>query len=90
MSIPLSSKPDEKWVYADINAVLIGAIIEEKSGMSLKDFANKYVFKPLEIKKFYWHTNPANQTGGAGNLYLSALDFTKLGYLVINEGKWGK
>lgn len=90
LSIPLSSKPNEKWVYADINAVLIGAIIEEKSGMSLRDFANKYVFEPLEIKEFYWYTNPANQTGGAGNLYLSALDFTKLGYLVINEGKWGE
>ena len=70
LSIPLVRKPETKWVYADINAVLIGVIIEEKTGMSIKDFAKKYVFDPLEIKAFYWYTNAANQTGGAGNLYL--------------------
>lgn len=89
LSIPLSNNPGERWVYADINAVLIGAIIEEKSGMSLRDFAKKYVFDPLEIKEFYWYTNQANQTGAAGNLYISTLDFAKLGLLVANKGKWG-
>lgn len=88
LSIPLANKPGEKWVYADINAVLIGAIIEEKSGMSLKDFAKQKVFDPLGIREFYWYTNPSNQTGGAGNLYLSTLDFAKLGVLVANQGKW--
>ena len=89
LSIPLSNKPGEKWVYADINAVLLGAIIEEKSGMSLKDFAKQKVFDPLGIKEFYWYTNASNQTGAAGNLYISALDFAKLGVLVANKGKWG-
>lgn len=89
LSVPLSSEPGEKWVYADINAVLIGAIIEEKSGMSLRDYAKQKVFDPLEIKEFYWYTNAANQTGAAGNLYISTLDFAKLGLLVANNGKWG-
>lgn len=89
LSVPLSSEPGKKWVYADINAVLIGAIIEEKSGMSLRDYAKQKVFDPLEIKEFYWYTNAANQTGGAGNLYISTLDFVKLGLLVVNKGKWG-
>lgn len=88
LSIPLAHEPGERWIYADINAVLIGAIIEEKSGMSLRDFAKEKVFDPLDIKEFYWYTNAANQTGGAGNLYLSALDFAKLGLLVANKGKW--
>lgn len=89
LSVPLANQPGEKWVYADINAVLIGAIIEEKSGMSLKDFAKEKVFDPLGITEFYWYTNAANQTGAAGNLYLSTLAFAKLGVLVANEGKWG-
>ena len=88
LSIPLARKPGEKWIYADINAVLIGAIIEEKSGMSLRDFAKQKVFDPLEIKEFYWYTNAANQTGAAGNLYISTLDFAKLGLLVETKGKW--
>lgn len=89
LSVPLSAEPGEKWVYADINAVLIGAIIEEKSGMSLRDYAQQKVFEPLGIREFYWYTNAANQTGGAGNLYISTLDFAKLGLWLLNKGQWG-
>ena len=89
LSVPLVNKPGEKWVYADMNAVLIGAIIEEKSGMSLKDFAKQKVFDPLGITEFYWFTNASNQTGAAGNLYISTLAFAKLGVLAANKGKWG-
>jgi CubicO group peptidase (beta-lactamase class C family) len=88
LAVPLVKTPGKQWVYADINAALIGAIIEEKSGMSLRDFAKEKVFDPLGIKEFYWYTNAANQTVAAGNLYLSTLDFAKLGVLVANEGKW--
>lgn len=89
LTVPLENKPGEQWVYADINAALVGAIIEEKSGMSLRDFAKQKVFDPLGIKEFYWYTNAANQTVAAGTLYLSTLDFAKLGTLVANQGKWG-
>lgn len=88
LSIPLARAPGEEWVYADINAVLIGAIIEETSGMSLRDFAKEKVFDPLGITEYYWFANPSNQTGAAGNLYISTLDFAKLGVLVANKGKW--
>lgn len=89
LSIPLTNEPGKRFVYADINAALIGAIIEEKSGMNLRDFAKEKVFDLLEIKEFYWYTNAANQTMAPGNLYLSTLDFAKLGVLVVNGGKWG-
>lgn len=88
LSVSRSSNPGKKWVYADINPLLIGGIIEEASGMSLKDYAEKKLFSPLGIKQVYWYTNAANQTGAAGNLYLSTLDFAKIGTLVVNEGKW--
>lgn len=89
LSVPLAEEPGTRWVYADINAAVIGAIIEETSGMSLRDFAKEKVFDPLGIEQFYWYTNTANQSVAAGTLYLSTLDFAKLGTLVVNEGKWG-
>lgn len=88
LSVPLTSDPGKKWVYADINPLLIAAIIEETSGMSLKDYAKIKLFDPLGIVQFYWYTNASNQTGAAGNLFLSTLDFAKLGVLVVNEGIW--
>jgi len=89
LNVPLKSPPGKKWVYADINPLLISAVIEEASGMSLRDYAQKKLFDPLGIKQVYWYTNAANQTGAAGNLYISTLDFAKLGLLVVNEGNWG-
>ena len=88
LNVPVSTLPGEKWVYADINALLIGAVIEETSGMSLKDFAKVKLFDPLGIRDFYWYTNAADQTGAAGNLYLRTLDFAKLGVLISDQGKW--
>ncbi|NVJ47892.1 MAG: serine hydrolase [Cytophagia bacterium] len=88
LNIPLTSTPGEKWVYADINPLLIAAVIEEKTGMSLRDYAQQKLFQPLGIQQFYWYTNASNQTGAAGNLYMTTLDFAKLGLLVANEGKW--
>lgn len=88
LNVPLKSQPGKNFVYADINAMLIGLAIEEASGMSLKDYAQEKLFDPLGIKQVYWYTNAANQTGAAGNLYLTALDFAKLGMLLTNEGNW--
>ena len=89
LNVPKKSNPGENFVYADIHPVLIGLAIEEASGMSLKDYAQKKLFGPLGITQFYWFTNASNQTGAAGNLYVSTLDFAKFGVLVANEGKWG-
>ncbi|GAB5526983.1 MAG: serine hydrolase domain-containing protein [Roseivirga sp.] len=88
LNIPIKSEPGKSWVYADIHALLIGLAIEEASGMSLRDYAQQKLFDPLGIKQVYWYTNAANQTGAAGNLYITALDFAKLGQLVLNEGQW--
>ena len=90
LGISLKNEPGKNWIYADINAALIGAIIEETSGMSLNDFAKEKVFTSLGIKKYYWYTNESNQSVAAGTLYLSTLDFAKLGVLVANKGKWGE
>lgn len=89
LNIPLVSKPGERFIYADMNPLLIGLAIEEATGMSLKEYAQSKLFDPLGIEQVYWYTNAANQTGAAGNLYITTLDFAKLGLLITNEGTWG-
>ena len=88
LNVPLVKEPGTNWAYADIHALLIGLAIEEASGMSLKEYARKKLFGPLGMDEVYWYTNASNQTGAAGNLYLTTLDFAKLGLLVGNKGKW--
>jgi CubicO group peptidase (beta-lactamase class C family) len=88
LSLPMIFTPGQKYVYNDVCPMLVGAIIEEASGKKLSDFAKENLFSPLDIREFYWYTAPNGRTGPMGNLYLSALDFAKIGQLVINKGQW--
>ncbi|MEM6532555.1 MAG: serine hydrolase [Myxococcota bacterium] len=88
LRVPLARPPGKTFVYADLNPSLIGAIIEKRSGMSLEAFARKHLFGPLGIQQLYWYSNRSGQTAPAGNLYLTTLDFARLGSLVLNEGVW--
>ncbi|MFK7972756.1 MAG: serine hydrolase domain-containing protein [Bacteroidia bacterium] len=88
LSLSMKFEPGEKWVYNDACAMLIGAVIEEKSGMKLADFAKEHLFDPLGITEYYWYSGAGNRTGPMGNLYLSALDFAKIGAVVLHKGRW--
>jgi CubicO group peptidase (beta-lactamase class C family) len=87
MSLPIVSPPGETYVYTDVCPMLIGAIIEKTSGETLAKFAQDNLFTPLGIRDFYWYT-PNGHTGPMGNLYISTLDFAKIGQLVLQKGHW--
>jgi CubicO group peptidase (beta-lactamase class C family) len=88
ISLPMIFTPGQKYVYNDVCPMLIGAIVEQTSGKKLSDFAKKNLFSPLGIREFYWYTASNGSTGPMGNLYISTIDFAKLGQLVINKGQW--
>ncbi len=88
ISLPMIFTPGQKYVYNDVCPMLIGAIIEEASGKKLSEFAKENLFTPLGIREFYWYTASNGRTGPMGNLYISTLDFAKLGQLIINKGQW--
>jgi CubicO group peptidase (beta-lactamase class C family) len=88
LTLPFRAEPGTKWVYSDVCPMLIGAIIEKQSGMKLSEFARRNLFEPLGIHEWYWYTGKGGSTGAAGNLYISTLDFAKLGQLVLDGGRW--
>lgn len=45
----LVRQPGEKPVYSDLNAILLGLLLESVSGMSLERFVAREVFEPLEL-----------------------------------------
>lgn len=87
-ALPMRSKPGDAWVYTDVGPMLAGAVIEKVTGMQLAEFARQHLFSPLGIREYYWYTGRGGSTGPMGNLYLSTLDFAKLGQLVLREGQW--
>jgi uncharacterized protein YbbC (DUF1343 family)/CubicO group peptidase (beta-lactamase class C family) len=47
--VPLAP-PDTRFVYSDINFLLLGEIVKRVSGMPLDDFARRRVFEPLGMR----------------------------------------
>jgi len=45
------AQPDERFIYSDINFILLGDIVSRISGMSLDQFARVYLFEQLGMRE---------------------------------------
>lgn len=55
---PLQFKPGEQWQYSNSNYPLLGLAIENVTGLSLKTYLEKYIFKPLGMDNSgLWYTD---------------------------------
>lgn len=88
LDLPMVFEPGTAYRYNSVAAMLVGAVIENASGMNLSDFAKEHLLTPLGIQEYYWWTGPKGRVAGMGNIYLSNLDFAKIGAMVANEGVW--
>ncbi len=55
LSTPLASTPGTKFVYSDINFVLLGYLVETLSGERLDDYAREHIFEPLGMTQTGYH-----------------------------------
>jgi CubicO group peptidase (beta-lactamase class C family) len=88
---PLSDAPGTRWVYNTGNTQLLSAIIKKTTGLYLHEFAQKYLFGPMQIENWYWNTDPMGYTcagGSDGGLRLKVRDMAKLGLLYAQGGMW--
>ena len=56
----LSFKPGEGYAYSNVNYNLLGAVIEQKSGMSYEEYMNSAILTPLRLTHTYVHV-PLNE-----------------------------
>jgi CubicO group peptidase (beta-lactamase class C family) len=90
---PLSDSPGSRWVYNTGNTQLLSAIIKKTTGLYLHEFAQRYLFGPLQIENWSWNTDPMGYTcagGSDGGLRLKVRDLVKLGLLYSQGGMWGE
>ncbi len=55
LTTPLASTPGTKFVYSDINFILLGTIVETLSGERLDDYAREHIFVPLGMVQTGYH-----------------------------------
>ncbi len=68
-------------------SVLLGIVLNKASGMSVLNFAEENLFKPLDIKKYSWDVRVDGTAGTEGGLKMRPRDMLKFGLLFLNNGQ---
>ncbi|OGU54936.1 MAG: hypothetical protein A2V66_02245 [Ignavibacteria bacterium RBG_13_36_8] len=83
---PLLHTPGEYWNYHTGGSHLLAVIVAQATGMNLRDFANEYLFGPLDIQVGEWPQDRQGNYYGSHGLNLRARDMLKIGRLFLNNG----
>ncbi len=85
---PMVREPGTQWVYNGGATAVLAKLIAKGTGMSLRDYADEKLFKPLGIAEFYWVRGRDGEYVAASGLRLRPRDLTKIGQLVLDGGRW--
>ena len=86
------------WTYSSGNAEMLSVIIANKTGMTMAQFARKYLFKPLKIHDSEWDWWEGTSAWGTGDLaikshggfglFMTHRAMARIGLMCLNGGKW--
>ncbi|MFC1481468.1 serine hydrolase domain-containing protein [Candidatus Neomarinimicrobiota bacterium] len=90
LSLDMLGDPGTVYDYNSGTTCLLGEIIHRTSSMSLQDFAQQYLFTPLNIDSYHWVTlpNDSDYSFASGGLYLTPRAMAKFGQLYLQRGTW--
>ena len=90
LSQPLVSEPGKVFYYSNAGTHLLSAILTKATGMSTLEFAEKYLFGPLDIQHLHWYKMFDGYYDGCGlySVEMSTADMNKIGSLLLHKGRY--
>jgi CubicO group peptidase (beta-lactamase class C family) len=85
---PVDAEPGSRFSYCGACLLPLSALLEKRSGLSVPDFAQKYLWDPLGIKQVKWFSGPQGVIPASFGLQMRPRDFLKLGVLYLDQGVW--
>jgi len=89
-AMPQKCPAGTAFLYDNGCSYMLSRIVEAVSGETLRDYLVPRLFGPLDIFNPQWHTCPGGHSLGAVGLYLNTEEFSRLGILLLQEGRWGE
>jgi len=83
---PLVEEPGGRMVYSTGTSHLLSVILTKETGMNTRDFANRYLFDPMNIRVGGWDRDPQGYYMGGNNMALRPADMLKIGRMVMDLG----
>ena len=88
LDLPMSNDPGTEFVYNTAGTTAIGQALQNAVGMPMAQFANTYLFYPMQINTADWWRSPTNLPVGGSGLFLETRDLAKFGQLYVDGGAW--
>ena len=85
---PMVEEPGGEMIYSTGTSHLLSVIISRASGISTLQFANRYLFGPMDIRIGGWDRDPQGYHMGGNNMAMTPADMLKIGRLMLNNGKY--
>ena len=85
---PITTDPGTSFAYNTAATIAIGQAVQNATGIPLADYANEYLFYPMQITSAAWWRSPTGLPVGGSGLFLHSRDMAKFGQLYIDDGAW--
>lgn len=83
---PITGRPGIDRTYSTGNTHILAVILARASGKNTLEFANRYLFDPMDIRIRGWDRDPQGNYLGGNNMAIIPRDMVKLGRLMMNMG----
>ena len=83
---PLQGTPGTDRIYSTGNTHLLAVILHRATGMNTLEFANRYLFGPMDIRVTGWDRDPQGYYLGGNNMAMRPRDLAKIGRLMMDVG----
>ena len=92
---PLLSDPGCAFDYSDASYALLALLFYHLSGEDMRDFLARELFLKLGMQSAHWDLQGGYgaigpYTNGHTGLHISVRELARVGYLVLNHGKWDR
>lgn len=81
--------PGQRFSINAAGGIVLARIMQNLvPDVDLEDFLRENLFEKIGIKDFFWEKSPLGILNAANGLSLKTIDMTRLGYLMLLEGRW--
>ena len=85
---PITDEPGAKFRYNSGCSMLLSGILQNVTGMSSQQYAERNLFQYLGIARTQWETGPRGISNTGWGLHMRPRDMAKLGFLYLRAGVW--
>lgn len=85
---PVQGIPGVDRIYSTGSTHLLAVILHKATGMNTLQFANRYLFGPMDIDVTGWDRDPQGYYLGGNNMAMRPRDMIKIGQLMMDVGEY--